>query len=213
MSKAGRVPAGLNLADALALELQSLCQRHRIDAEPGLLRIDFRRQAARAPFQFDMVNGKLHRADCPGIPLDSRSALYAVWSPKPGSEDRFCTICRPSAGQGTYMAKNMASDLMYGLLSILDQFGSVIGERGKEYRESERGRELAQQMDKIFAKLDETQQQAVSLALASLDGLIQLTQMYNASFAQGNGSGRNGGNGRSPKAASRRPRQKKNPPE
>ena len=130
----------MKVGDSLALELQRLRQEGKIDEEPALLRIDYSKESARAPFHFDIAKGKLHRNGCPAIPWDSKSALYGLWDPGTEPVEIACEKCRPTRVKVNTMAKNVASDIVFGLLSILDQFGSVLSERGKEYRDSDRGR-------------------------------------------------------------------------
>ena len=78
--------------DRLALELQKL-------RAPGetLVRIDYRREAAQAPFQFDMANGMLHRRGCAAIPSNVSGALYAIWEPDGETDAIGCNFCRPAA--------------------------------------------------------------------------------------------------------------------
>jgi hypothetical protein len=166
----------MNPGDRLALELQSLYQQGKIDSELGLLRIDYSEQAAAAPFCFDMVHGTLHRNGCPAIPEASASALYAVWRPGAGAEAVACSSCRPvhsDPPEGRGMSDDRGSDIVYGLVSILDQFGSVLKERGREYRKSNRGRQLTRDFDQLLDTLDQTQREALKLTLSSLDGLIK----------------------------------------
>jgi hypothetical protein len=181
--------------DRLALELQDLFQRGVIDAEQPLLRIDNRFEAARAPFRLDPVHGKLHRTGCPAIPATSSAALYAVWDP--GSEAVFlaCRKCRPSAVETAKMKQDTSFDILYGLLSIVDQFGSVLTERGKEYRKSSRGRQLSKGLRKLMSELNGTESEAVRLAAASLDGLVRVVRQASAELERdgapsGNRNGR-----------------------
>ena len=164
----------MNLGDQLAIELQNLHQEGRIDSEPGLLKIDYRDRAAEAPFCFDMVHGTLHRTGCPTIPEASSSALYAVRHADPGAHAVACSNCRPTPPEGTGMSDDRGSDIVYGLVSILDQFGSVLKERGREYRSSTRGRQMSREFEQLISTLDQTQHEAMKLTLSSLDGLIKV---------------------------------------
>jgi hypothetical protein len=187
----------MNPGDQLALELQSLYQQGRIDADLGLLRIDYRDRAAEAPFCFDMVNGTLHRSGCPAIPKSASSAVYAVWRPEPDAEAVSCPGCRPvtsDPAEGKGMTEDRGSDIVYGLVSILDQFGSVLRERGREYRHSSRGRQLTRDFDQLLSTLDQAQSESLKLTLSSIDGLIQAIAQINDRL--NHQSPRDGGNHR-----------------
>lgn len=165
--------------DFVALELQKLLGRGHVDAEQTLLRIDYRPEARTAPFHFDMVNGKLHRNGCRSIPRASSEALYAVWDPGTDLGPVACEQCRPAGAEAAAVKQDTALDVLYGLLSIVDQFGSVLKERGKEYRNSAKGRKLADDLSGMVATLDQTQRDALSVTLASLDGLVKAIESAN----------------------------------
>ena len=77
------------------------------------------------------------------------------------------------------MSDDRGSDFVYGLVSILDQFGSVLRERGREYRHSSRGRQLTRDLDQLLSTLDQTQREALKLTLSSIDSLIQAIAQIN----------------------------------
>lgn len=176
----------MKIGDTIALEIQSLRQKGKIDPDQGLLRIDYRKESAQAPFYFDMVHGKLHCRGCAAIPRDSQSALYAVWDPGSNSAELACKKCCPVPTKGKNMAKDTASDIMFGFLSILDQFGSVLIERGREYSDSDRGREVKQNISNLFSELDQAQQEALNLTLSSLDGLLNIIKTCTIKFDEHN---------------------------
>jgi hypothetical protein len=159
--------------DFAALELQRLVGSGLIDPEQALLRIDYRREAKNAPFQFDMVNGRLHRSGCPSIPAACAAALYAVWDPGVDLETVACSECRPSASEAQTMSQDKTLDVLYGFISLVDQFSSVLKERGKEYRTSAKGQKLEEDLNGMFATLDQTQREALRVTLDSLDGLVK----------------------------------------
>lgn len=164
----------LESGDLVALELQKLRASGLVDPDQALLRIDYRREAKNAPFQFDMVNGTLHRKGCLSIPVSSSNAMYAVWDPGMDMEIVACARCRPSAAEVQGMSQYEPLDLLYGLISIVDQFGSVLKERGKEYRASAKGQKLAGNLNGVLSALDQTQRDALRTALDSLDGLVKV---------------------------------------
>lgn len=183
---------GREIGDDIALRLQSLRVGGKADDEQPLLRLDYREQAAGAPFQFDIACSKLHRTECPDIPSGSRTALYGVWEVNDDDLKLACGRCRPQRVKDDEMKKNSSTDMMYGFLSILDQFGSVLVERGREYRSSEHGKEVAKTVEGILSGLDNAQKDAISSTIASLDGLLRVIQDYNAGLAASNGNGGNG---------------------
>ena len=199
----------MEAGDLVALELQELFRNRRIDSQPGLLRIDNQREAANAPFHFDMVNGKLHRTGCPAIPQASAQALYAVWNPGEELPALACEKCRPAPVESSDMRQDSSLDIIYGFLSIVDQFGSVLKERGKEYRNSRRGRRLAKDLSGMFSALDQSQQEALQLTIDSLDSLVKVMQQANHSLAR-DGSTNNGRSSNGRPAASRAANNHKN---
>jgi hypothetical protein len=162
--------------DLVALELQKLLGSGLVDPDEALLRIDYRREAKSAPFQFDMVNGRLHRNGCSSIPATCSDALYAVWEPGVDLELVACGVCRPKAIEAQRMSQDKTLDVLYGLISIVDQFGSVLKERGKEYRSSAKGQKLAEDLNGMFSALDQTQRDALRVTLDSLDGLVKVIE-------------------------------------
>jgi len=178
------------IGDTLALKIQEWRKSGKVDDEQPLLRIDYRKEAAQAPFQFDIVNGKLHRTVCTAIPNDARSAVYAVWKPTKEDIKLGCKRCRPDSNGDERVNKDLSSDILMGFLSILDQFGSVLTERGKEYRDSERGKAVEKTIRTILSRLDQKEQEVLDGLLSSLDVLVKVVQGCNESIRH-NGHGLN----------------------
>ena len=201
--------AATEIGDRIALALQALRHERGVDVRRPLLRIDYRPEAAAAPFRFDMAGGKLHRTGCPAIPRASSQALYSVWDPSDGLPALACEKCQPVAIESAHMSQDSSLDIIYGFLSIVDQFGSVLRERGREYRNSRRGRRLAKDLSGMFSALDQTQQDALQLTLASLDGLVKVMQQANHNLAPA-GPVNNGRSSNGRPAASRAANNRKN---
>ena len=159
------------LGDFIALKIQELGQRQ---SEPRpLLRIDNRAEAADAPFQFDTAAARLHRKDCRAIPTGSRTALYGLWQIPEQARPYACPVCKPRADdEADEMPRDGVPDYVYGFLSVLDQFGSVIRERGREFRESEEGRQLKAGLDGFYRTLEDRERTTLQVVLTSLDGLL-----------------------------------------
>ena len=168
------------LGDVLALKVQEL--RSRQDDPRPLLRIDNRAEAAAAPFQFDTVASRLHRNGCRAIPSTSRTALYGLWQVPPQVQRHACPVCRPGADEEAEMAKDAATDYVYGLLSVLDQFGGVIRERGREFRESQEGQALTAGLDGVYRNMEERERATLQVVLSSLDGLLTTLADLNRSL-------------------------------
>jgi hypothetical protein len=83
--------------------------------------------------------------------------------------------------------RGFASDLLYGLLSVVDQFSGVLRERGLEYRNSSEGQRLAGQIEGFYRGLGERERQVVAAALLSLDGLAKTIRDLDASLNGANG--------------------------
>jgi hypothetical protein len=185
--------AAATLGDVLALKIQEL-RRHEEEPRP-LLRIDNRAEAAAAPFQFDTVSACLHRHGCRAIPASSQTALYGLWQIPPQAGKFACTVCRPQAEKKSVVAEG-PTDYIYGLLSVLDQFGGVIRERGKEFRESEEGQQLKAGLDGVYSNLEDRERATLQVVLNSLDGLLAtLTDIHQSLDAQPNGNGNGAPNG------------------
>jgi hypothetical protein len=186
--------AAATLGDILALKIQGL-RCHQEEPRP-LLRIDNRAEAADAPFQFDTVAARLHRKGCRAIPSSSQTALYGLWQIPPQARQFACAVCRPQADEVGDMAREGAGDYIFGLLSVLDQFGGVIRERGKEFRESEEGQQLKAGLDGVYSNLEDRERATLSVVLNSLDGLLAtLTDLHQSLDAGPNGTGNGNGNG------------------
>ena len=192
----------MEAVDRVAIGLQELFGRGAIDRDRPLLRIDYRGEAAGAPFCFSMVDGSLHRTGCRAIPKSSLPALYGVWEPGEGSQALACPRCRPAFHQAAEMKRDSSFDLLYGLLSVVDQFGSVLTERGREFRNSARGRQVSKELSALVDGLEDSQRQALTTALRSLDGIVQAVRQINKTLEQ---SARNGNSRRNGQPAKERP--------
>jgi len=186
------------LGDYLALKLQEL--RSQQSEQRSLLRIDNRAQTAQAPFQFDAAEARLHRKGCAAIPRNSRTALYGLWQIPPHAFELTCPVCRPEANEVSEVAGEGASDYIYGVLSVLDQFGGVIRERGREFRESEEGQQLKAGLERVYQGLEDRERATLKVVLTSLDGLLATLKDIDESLdATPNGNGAPGsGNGVAP---------------
>lgn len=187
------------LGDVIALKIQEL-RRHQREPRP-LLRIDNRAEAAEAPFQYDTVNARLHRRGCRAIPNSSRTALYGLWRIPAHVRAYECATCRPRDGgdeDEEPMNRDGMTDYVFGVLSVLDQFGSVIRERGREFRNSEEGRQLKAGLDGFYRGLEERERATLQVVLDSLDGLLTTVADIDRSLDGGqrrNGHGEPGRNG------------------
>ena len=139
-----------HFADLLALRIQQMRMDGLIDGEEALLNLDCTADAAQAPFQFDMVEARLHRTGCPAIPRSSRSTLYAVWSMRQDDEKLACPSCFPTQRENQAPEGDDTSDLVLGVISIVEQFSSVLRQRGKEYRKSTAGQAVVRKMEGVF---------------------------------------------------------------
>jgi hypothetical protein len=190
MSKRGaRQP--VSLGDRLALEVQELHRKGKVPDTQPLLRIDQRKEAAEAPYQFDAVRGRLHKTGCRAIPPGSRSALYGVWEFRSGEKHLACPRCKPMTTRGkktTSAADAPASDLLYGLLSILDQFGGVLRERGREFRRSRSGEQVRSGVEGLYKSLGSGERDVLNVIATALDGLGTMVTDLQRSLDAPNGS-------------------------
>jgi hypothetical protein len=91
--------------------------------------------------------------------------------------------------------RNLPTDLLYGVLSIVTQFGGVLRERGREYRGTLEGRVLGAQIEQVYRDLGEREKHALGTVLASLDGLSTLLREMDAGAREANDEGVHGANG------------------
>ncbi len=185
------------LVDMVGLRIQELHASGKLPGEQPLLRIDNRERAREAPFQFDAAKGQLHRTGCRAIPSGSDSALYAVWEVKAEDPALGCSRCNPidappaaeaeaspqaeakPQAEAQADVKNAGSrpqddhttDLLYGFLSIVTQFGGVLRERGQEYRRSRAGAVVGARFEKIYAEVNEGERRVLDVLTSSLDTL------------------------------------------
>lgn len=193
----GPLRPSVPLGDRLALHLQELRRANRLGGDRPLLRIDNREEAAAAPYQFDIAGGVVHRRGCRSIPKASGSALYGLWRIGPEEEKLACPRCKPSpVAEGVREGPTVSSDLVYGVLSILDQFASVLKERGREYRETREGRRLKGDLEGLYEALGREQREIVDVLASALDGVLKtIVELSNGADGDGDRpiiGGRNG---------------------
>jgi hypothetical protein len=194
MRKNGRATPAIG--ETLALKIQELHTDRRLRGDQPLLRIDHRAQAARAPYQFDSVRGRLHRRGCRWIPRSSRSALYALWRIGPEEEKLACPRCAPVPEKRKEVDDVFPSDLIFGFLSIVDQFAGVLRERGREYRASRRAQRLRESVDGLYAALGTQGKDVLDVITSALDGILKTMREFEHGLSDGNGHGHNGGSPR-----------------
>jgi hypothetical protein len=194
MNKETQGPGG-SIGDFVALKIQELYKESRIDLREALLKIDNREEAAQAPFQFDPAAGLLHRRDCKAIPESARTALYGVWrisavesrfacprcnpagpTEKPGPEKKTAEAAGPervASDKGSKPPQGDVADLLYGVLSIVNQFGGVLRERGREFRKGGDGGAIKSELEGFYAKLGKREKGLVMMTLLSLDQITR----------------------------------------
>ena len=151
-----------------------------------LLRIDNSEEAEQAPYRLDAATGKLHRRDCRFIPEGSRSALYSVWKIGEDEQPLACPRCKPMPEtEKPNTDPEYPTDLLYGVLSVVNQFGGVLRERGQEYRRSTVGRVLAAQIDGMYKGINERERNILDVVLTSLDQLATTIKNLDESLNRG----------------------------
>lgn len=191
----------LRVADIVGLRIQELHTNGLLRGTQPLLRIDNREQAKRAPFQLDAATGRLHRIGCRSIPKGSRSALYGIWRIGKNDQPLACPRCKPmpKADEKTEDPE-YPTDLLYGLLSVVNQFGGVLRERGQEYRTSRVGKLLGERIETMYRGINERERNILDVVLTSLDELASTIRNLDADLHGPNGSSANG-NGAKPPGA------------
>jgi hypothetical protein len=70
-------------------------------------------------------------------------------------------------------------DLLLGILSLADQFGSVLTQRGRDFRCTERGRQVEQSLSSLWSGLSQTHRDSLKFASEGLDRLLAAVNRYN----------------------------------
>ena len=129
-------------------------------------------EAAAAPYQFDAVHGVLHRRGCRAIPPGARSACYGLWRIGPDEQKHACERCRPMPDQGRIPEEKDRTDLLFGLISVIDQFAGVLKERGKDYQKTDEGQQITARFGSFYRALGRREKEILDTVLGSLEALI-----------------------------------------
>lgn len=162
---------GRPLVERAALAFQELRRGERGEGWDTLLRIDNRAEAASAPYQFDAVHGVLHRLGCRAIPANAAAALYGIWQIGPEHQAHACARCRPMAEE-TKQGETNRTDLLFGLVSVIDQFAGVLKERGKDYQKTDEGQKITTRLGSFYQALGHREKEIVDTVLDTLEALI-----------------------------------------
>jgi hypothetical protein len=185
-----------DLGDLVALKIQEWHAAAKLEGDQPLLRIDNREEVEEAPFQFDAASGRLHRRGCHALAAPSRRPVYGVWQVGLHEWTLACARCKPVAENDDAQDRSAAADLLFGFVSIVAQFGGVLRERGREYRQSSPGRVLNQQIETLYQGLGRRERDIVDTVLVSLDGLVTRIRDIDRGLNGMNGTnGTNGTNG------------------
>ena len=178
---------GQHLGDWVALAIQQLHQDRRLGGCDTLIRIDNLAEAADAPFQFDPVNGALHRKGCRVIPRGSRSALYSLWRIGPEEQKWSCPQCRPMPDEQRTDEEGDRIHLLFGLISVVDQFAGVLKERGRDFQKTSEGQKLATQLGGFYRSLGQREKEVLDTIISSLDQLTQRIREIDTGLNGANG--------------------------
>ncbi len=168
---------GRPLVEQAAIAIQALYRERGRGEWNTLLRIDNREETEAAPYRFDAVRGVVHRRGCRAIPEDACSASYGLWRIGPEDGIKRCRRCRPmpesqARDEKVKSEAKAGPDLLFGLVSVLDQFGSVLQERGKDYRKTEEGRKIGAELARFYRALGQREREVLDTVLTSLELLI-----------------------------------------
>jgi hypothetical protein len=97
-----------------------------------------------------------------------------------------------------------AVDILYGVLSIVSQFGGVLRERGQEYRKSGAGAALGGRIETIYAEVNESERNVLDVLTTSLGTLAAALRDIEGGL---NGEPTSGAGARSAEPSAARPRQ------
>lgn len=168
--------------DAAAFGLQKIYTSDEQKKKNPLVGLDYGKRAEEAPFQFDTTNGELHRTGCKFLKQESKLSHFALWEIRESDLKLACDKCKPHPEGNTRLKKTEMSDMVLGLLSLVDQFGSALRERGSEYRKTEKGRGLIGALDELTGGFTKKQQALFENAVTGLDRLLTTMQKLNESL-------------------------------
>jgi hypothetical protein len=92
------------------------------------------------------------------------------------------------------------TDLLYGVLSVVNQFGGVLRERGQEYRTSRVGKILSTQIETMYRGINERERNILNVVLTSLDELANTIRSLDEDLNGPNGASANGSGAKPPGA-------------
>ncbi len=166
MSDAPHMAPGGLVVDQVALAIQTLRA-----STPGhfdaLVRIDNRADEAIAPFQFDAARGMLHRKGCRAIPVNA--PLLGLAEADPDYMIYACKRCKPVPETSPETKAADRADVMFGLVSLVDQFAGVLKERGRDYRQTADGQHLGAQLQDVYQALGAREKEIVDVVIGALD--------------------------------------------
>ena len=169
---------GKDLGGFIAFKLQALRNEKELVREKPLIRLDNREEVREAPFFFDTVRGIIHRRECRAMAHLPPSGRYGLWRLDPADISLACPDCRPEATKETMKDQHTAADFLYGMVSVIDQFGAVLGERGKEFRQSDTGQALEGSIREMVKWLDQQQVEVLNVLYKSLEEIVKVVSAY-----------------------------------
>jgi hypothetical protein len=90
------------------------------------------------------------------------------------------------------------TDLLFGVLSVVNQFGSVLRERGQEYRNSQVGKLLNNQIGNMYRGINERERTILNVVLSSLDELANTIRNLDEDLHAPNEANGANGSGKKP---------------
>lgn len=105
------------------------------------------------------------------------------------------------------------TDLVLGVLSLVDQFGSILSQRGRDFRRTERGRRLERSLSSLLGDVSKTRKQGAQFLSSAMDRLLATLDRARAETQGARGKPRhNGKPRRKPPATPSRVRKSAPPP-
>lgn len=167
------------VADEVALAIQHL--RLVSGGFNTLVRIDNRATEVNAPYQFDAARGLVHRRGCRAIPPNA--PLFALTSVSRDDLRHACNRCQPVPEPSDNKAADR-TDMLFGLVSLVDQFADVLKERGKDYRLTTDGQHLDTQLGEVYRTLGVREKEILDVVLTTLDQVAARLRALNGSLNQ-----------------------------
>ena len=117
-------------------------------------------------------------------------AAVRLWHLSHDNVKHACKRCKPLPDEPNVNEPKDRADLLFGLVSLVDQFAGVLKERGRDYQSTEQGQQLSAQLGDIYRSLGRREKEVLDTVLGTLDTVIQRLRELDRSLNNNGAGGR-----------------------